>query len=60
MCQVIALCIDREVARVKTKVIKDYEFKLSQVTKAQKQLSQKILDELIHIKTEHEEQIKQL
>ena len=60
MCQVINLCIDREVARIKRKVVKDYENKLSQVTKAHKDLSQKILDELIHIKTEHEQQIKQL
>jgi hypothetical protein len=51
---VIAILIQREVAKTKESLIKDYEAKLEQVNRAQRDLSKRILDELIHIKTEHE------
>lgn len=60
MSQVILLCINRETARIREVTIRHYEQKLEELNLAQRDLTSRILDELSHIKAEHEQQVRQL
>ena len=56
MCQVIQLCIYKANEKLKTQLVLEYEETISQINRAQRDLTKRILDELTKIKLENEQQ----